>query len=357
MNFKSDFFSKKNLIISLLTFLFIIFVFVNFMHNNYDKYEKVENLNGTKIVSDEPLFKLKIDNLKNNISERLISNKRYNYILNRDCKVTGNMHDRHKVRWVRAIIHQKLLRTTYKINKIAPYYTEIILHSLLIFISLLLLRKFFFIEDKYSIFYLLFFTYIFQQYLGEYTYSVFDLMFITLALCSSKAKNFAAFLATCCLAVLNRETGFLIIFSWLIFNNEDLKKFIAIAFSTVSVFLLANYDIVSCIFQPKFFAPMEYQHGQVNFTDLMNTNIMSATKTLLINYIIPFGMGFYFYYKSKIKNKYLISIFLLYLFIFLIGTPVHKMELKILLLPYLWVFVFFHGKKTTQQKTLKPHAL
>ena len=348
MNFKSDFFSKKNLIIGLLTFLFIIFVFVNFMHNNYEKYEKVENLNDTKIISNEPLFKLKTNNLKNNISERLIDDEPYKNALNRDCKVTGDMHDRHRVRWVKSIIHRKLLRATYKINKIAPYYTEIILHSLLIFISLLLLRKFFFIEDKYSIFYLLFFTYIFQQYLGEYTYSVFDLMFITLALCSSKAKNFAAFLATCCLAVLNRETGFLIIFSWLIFNNEDLKKFIAIAFSTVSVFLLANYDIVSCIFQPKFFAPMEYQHGQINFTDVMNANILSTTKVLLINYIIPFGIGFYFYYKSKIKNKYLISIFLLYLFTFLIASPVHKMELKILLLPYLWLFVFFHEKKIAQ---------
>ena len=351
MNFKSDFFSKKNLIISLLTFLFIIFVFINFMHNSYERYEKVENLNGTKIISDEPLFKLKTNNLKNNISERLISNEHFwltKNVLNRDCKVTGDMHDRHRVRWVKSIVHRELLRATYKINEIAPYYTEIILHSLLIFISLLLLRKFFFIEDKYSIFYLLFFTYIFQQYLGEYTYSVFELTFITLALCSSKAKNFAAFLTICCLAVLNRESGFLIIFSWLIFNNEDLKRFIAIAFSTVSVFLLANYDIVSCIFQPKFFAPIEYQSGQVNFTDLMNANILSITKALLINYIIPFGIGFYFYYKSKIKNKYLISIFLLYLFIFLIGAPVHNMELKILLLPYLWLFVFFHEKKIAQ---------
>ena len=348
MNFKSGFFSKKNLMISLLTFLFIIFVFINFMHNSYERYEKIENLNGTKIISNEPLFKLKTNNLKNNISKRLVNNEHYKHVLNRDCKVTGNLHDRHKVRWVRAIIHQELLRTTYKINKIAPYYTEIILHSLLIFISLLLLRKFFFIEDKYSVFYLLFFTYIFQQYLGEYTYSVFDLIFITLALCSSKAKNFAAFLATCCLAVLNRETGFLIIFSWLIFNNEDLKKFIAVAFLAAGVFLLANYDIVSCIFQPKFFAPMEYQHGQINFTDVMNANILSTTKVLLINYIIPFGIGFYFYYKSKIKNKYLILIFLLYLFTFLIGSPVHKMELKILLLPYLWLFVFFHEKKIAQ---------
>jgi hypothetical protein len=318
------------------------------MHNNYERYEKVENLDGTNIISNEPLFKLKTDNLKNNISERLISIECYKYIFNRNCKVTGNMHDRHKVRWVRAIIHQELLRITYKINNIAPYYTEITLHSLLIFVSLLLLRKFFFVEDKYSVFYLLFFTYIFQQYLPEYTYSVFDLIFITLALCSSKAKNFAAFLATCCLAVLNRETGFLIIFSWLIFNNEDLKKFIAVAFLAAGVFLLANYDIVSCIFQPKFFVPMEYQHGQVNFTDLMNANIVSTTKALLINYIIPFGIGFYFYYKSKIKNKYLILIFLLYLFTFLIGSPVHKMELRILLLPYLWLFIFYKEKKIAQ---------
>jgi len=348
MNFKSDLFSKKNLIINLLTLLFIIFVFINFMHHTYNEYEKVENLNGTKILSSEPLFKLKSRNLKNNISEELVNSTHYKHTLNRDCEVTGNMHDRHKVRWVRAIVHQELLRATYKINKIAPYYMEIILHSLLIFISLLLLRRFFSIEDKYSIFYLLFFTYIFQQYLGEYTYSVFDLMFITLALCASKSKNFVAFLLTSCLAVLNRETGFLVIFSWLIFNSEDLKRFAVIVFSTVSIFLLANYDIFSCILQPRFFVPMEYQKGQINFSDLVNANILSAIKTLLTNYIIPFGIGFYFYYKSEIKNKYLIAIFLLYLFTFLIASPIHKMELKLLLLPYLWLFVFFAKKKSSK---------
>ena len=107
------------------------------MHNNYDRYEKVENLNGTKIISSKPLFKLRSNNLKNNISERLVNGEHYKHVLNRDCQVTGNMHDRHKVRWVRAIFHQELLKATYKINKIAPYYTEIILHSLLIFISLI----------------------------------------------------------------------------------------------------------------------------------------------------------------------------------------------------------------------------
>ncbi len=331
----------KNIAISSLIFFFIICVVTNYLHNSYDGFEEIKSEN---VISEKPLFQLKFDNLQTGISEDLLHEENVKLVYDRKCEITGNMHDRHKVRWVRMLVHYEMLKFVSNFGKTAPYYFEIILHSLIIFLSLILIQKFFLIEKKYIFFYLLYITFIFQQYLGEYTYSIFDLFFITAALCASKKKNLIIFSIVCALAVLNRETGFLIIFSWLIFNN-DIKQIIPISLITTIPFVFFNYDIISCLIQPKFFAPMEYQHGQVNFSDLAQANIFSAVKSVLLNYVIPFGIGFYFFLNSKSKNIYLISIFVLYLLVFLVASPAHKMELKFLLLPYIWIFIYFFEKK------------
>ena len=39
-------------------------------------------------------------------------------------------------------------------------------------------------------------------------------------------RKYFFFIIVCCLAIMNRETGFLALFTWLIFNNNDYKKFI-----------------------------------------------------------------------------------------------------------------------------------
>ena len=345
MSLKSYFFPKKNFLINVLILFFIIFVFTNYLHNSFEKYTEVENIKLSEAFTEEKLFKLKDDHLKLDVSKNLIDNDHYNHILDRECKITGQMYDRHKVRWIRVLVHKEILNFAYEIKKTAPYYAEILFHSFLIFISLFLLRKFFIIEDKYTVLFLLFFTYIFQQHMGEYSYSVLDLFFITAALCASKLKKFLVFLIICSLAVLNRETGFLILLCWLIFNYKDYKKFLVASFFTGFIFLTVNYQIISCLFQPKFYAPLEYQHGQINYVDLFSSNIFSIVKILLNNYIIPFGIGFYLFYKSRFKNSFLLTTFVIYLCVFLIATPVHKIELKLLLLPYLWLFVFFYNKK------------
>ena len=108
--------------------------------------------------------------------------------------------------------------------------------------------------------------------------------------------------------------------------------------------------MISCMINPKFFAPMEYQQGQVNFKDVANANIFSATKVIMINYLIPFGLGFYYFMISENKNKYLLAIFLLYLFVFLIASPVQKIELRLIILPYIWLFIFFSEKNTNLPK-------
>ena len=319
---------NRSFITNSLILVFIIFVVNNFFQNKYGNDEKLKNLNLQKIVSNE-----------------LDSGERYSHIIDRECKITGDMHDRHKVRWVRAVVHQKFSEITQVFGKSAPYYFEIIIHSLFIFLSLFVLKKNFPIDEKYSLFYLLFITFIFQQALGEYSYSILDMMFISLCLLASKMRNLIFFIIVCCLAIMNRETGFLALFTWLIFNNNDYKKFIIISICVLSLFILINFDILSCILKPKFFAPLEYQQGQINYSDLLNANIVSIIKVLSLNYIIPFGLGFYIYMKTKNKNKQLLIIFLIYLLTFIIASPVHKMELKMLLLPYLWTFIYFKDKK------------
>jgi len=334
---------SKNIIISTLILFFIICVMTNYLHNNYDGYEEIKL---EQVTNEKPFFQLKFNDLQTGITEDLLHEENVKLVYDRKCEITGNMHDRHKVRWVRMLLHYKLLQYVSNFGKTAPYYFEIILHSIFIFLSLMLIKKYFLVEEKYIFFYLLYITFIFQQYLGEYTYSIFDLFFTTAALCASKKRNIIIFSIICALATLNRETGFLLIFSWLIFNN-NMKQIIPITIVTSVPFVLLNYDIISCLVQPKFFAPMEYQHGQVNFSDLAQTNIFSAVKSILLNYVIPFGIGIYFFLISKIKNKYLISIFILYLLVFLVASPVHKMELKFLLLPYIWIFIYFYEKKTS----------
>ena len=314
---------------------------VNYFHIKMEWNEKISHEETTNI---DTYFKLKSnkDN-KLNHSQNLVSEEKYARFLDRKCEITGHMNDRHKVRWLRMLMQKKIYEFSYSLNNISPYYLDILIHSIVILLSLILINQFFPLSNKYMFLLLLFITFIFQQRLGEHSFSIFDLLFCSAALCASKRGNIIIFIGICILATLNRETGFLIIFSWLIFNN-NLRNFIFISLISSIPFLIVNYDIFSCMINPKFFAPMEYQEGQINFQDIANTNIFSALKIIMINYLVPFGLGLYFYIQSENKNKYLFGIFLLYLLVFLIASPVHKMELRLIIHPYIWLFIFFSEK-------------
>ena len=147
------------------------------------------------------------------------------------------MHDRHKVRWVKNIVLDKIYKASLNLNKTLPYYVNIFIHSLLIFLSLIILNKAFVFNERYHLLFLVYVTFIFQQYLGEYSYSIFEMFFLTLAIYSSKNKNIYLFIISCLFAVLNRESGFLILLTWFIFNS-DFKNFIIAIILTLSVFLL-----------------------------------------------------------------------------------------------------------------------
>ena len=329
-------FEEKNLLL-ILSFFFIIFVIINFTHNHYQKYGI--NINGL-------YSKLSPSEFKKNINEILVSEKTYETVLNKECEVTGNMHDRHKVRWVKYQLLKSLYQKTDQINPKLPYYVNIVLHSLLIFLSLVVADQTFNLKKKYILFFLLYITFIFQSYLGEYSFSIFEMFFAFAALNASKNKNIILFSIICLMAVLNRESGFILLSFWLIFNKEFKKLFISFGFILI-IFLVANFETINCIANPKFFIPLEKQEGQVNFSDLSSLGLLSLVKLMVINFVIPFGIIFYNYFKNNISNIYFLIIALIYLLTFLIATPLHHIAVKMIILPLIILSFYLPDTKST----------
>jgi len=253
---------KEDKLFNILTLIFIIFIFISFIHNSSNRYKLIENNTYTKMNNHE---------FKKNINDSLIADSTYAHILDEKCEITGNMHDRHKVRWVKALFLKNTFKISNKINPSLPYYVNIILHSLIIFLTLMFLNKTFRLEKLFSIFFLLYIAFVFQQYLGEYSYSIFEMFFISIALYASKNKNILLLTVISLLAVLNRESGFLIPLTWLIFNY-DYKKLIISFGIIIFAFIALNFNLLECLFNPKFFIPLEHQEGQINISNLKSSN-------------------------------------------------------------------------------------
>ena len=190
------------------------------------------------------------------------------------------MHDRHKVRWVKALFLKHIFKISHSTNPSLPYYVNILLHSFLIFLTLIFLNKAFKLEKIFIVFFLLYITFVFQQHLGEYSYSIFEMFFVSIALYASKNKNILLVTLVSILAVLNRESGFLIPLVWLIFNS-DYKKLIICCGIVFTTFVALNFNLIECLFNPKFFIPLENQRGQTNIVDLKHLNILSVGKLFL----------------------------------------------------------------------------
>ena len=327
-------FNEKNLILT-ISFFIIIFVFINYIHNSSEKYKLVEGNSFLKLNSLE---------FKSNLNETLVSNESYNVIINKNCEITGSMHDRHKVRWVKSYFLKNIFQFSNKLNEKLPYYINILLHSFLIFATLIFLDKTFYLKKKYILFFLLYITFIFQNYLGEYSYSIFEMFFSAVALFASKRKNLFLFCLVTSLAVLNRESGFILLIFWLIFNQNYKQLLLSLLISSL-VFLSFNLNTINCMINPKFFIPLEPQEGQVNLKDLKSVGFFSLIKLLMINFVIPFGIIFYNYIKNQIKNNFYIFIVFIYLITFLIAAPVHHVGVRLIILPIIILSFFLENKK------------
>ena len=326
---------KAENILNLSAFILIIFVFINFIHNSSDRYQLIENNVFTEMNNFE---------FKKNINDSLIADSTYAYRLDKNCEITGNMHDRHKVRWVKALFLKHVFKISHSANPSLPYYINILLHSFLIFLTLIFLNKAFKLEKIFIIFFLLYITFIFQQYLGEYSYSIFEMFFVSIALYASKNKNILLLTLVSLLAVLNRESGFLIPLVWLIFNS-DYKKLIICFGIVFTTFFALNFNLIECLFNPKFFIPLERQEGQINISDLKYSNIFSVGKLLIINFIFPFGIIILNYIKSNIKNNFFVIIVSLYFLMFLFATPMHHVAVRMIILPLIFTSFYLAKQK------------
>jgi hypothetical protein len=331
---------NKETLFNIAIFFFIILVFLSFFQRSNTSFESAN----IKFEGKEIFFQLDNKLFKEKISNELSSKEKYSATLDRKCEITNQRRDRHKVRWVKNLLMLKIYSTVSKINTILPYYLAILIHSILVFLTFIILNRTFNLPKKYNLFFLLYYTFIFQQTLSEYSYSVFETFFFSLALFASKNKNFYIYLLTCCLAALNRESGFLFLICWLIFN-KDYFKFLYASVITLFVFVGTNFDIFSCLLEPKFFVPITYEKGQINFQDLLDfnlANIISSFKLFFINFVLPFGYGFYFLINTKSKNLLIIFMYIVYLLIFIIATPIHHISIRLILLPLIFVSIYYY---------------
>ena len=339
-------FANKNLIFNIIIFFFITIIFLNYIHNSYDPYVKID----LKFNNEDTFVKNNNPNIKQEISKKLISDEAYKHIIDRKCEITGDFHDRHKVRWVKSLFLKKIYNFTNKFNENLPYYTNIFLHSFIIFFTLLILNKTFNFPKKYNLIFLLYVTFIFQQSLSEYSYSIFETFFFSLSLYASKNKKNLLFLLSCLLATLNRESGIIITFSWLIFNYK-FKELIFFISIILLFFISINFEIIKCLINPKFFIPLESQRGQVNLSDLNKINLFSFVKLWFVNFLLPFGIGIYYLVLTEKKNKILILLFFIYLLIFFIATPIHHISVRLILIPLIYTAIYFY-RKNRQKKLL-----
>ena len=322
---------EKNNLIYLASLILIITVFVNFSHNHFQRYQKIED--NKYIIYDNSDF-------KKNINTRLSSDQEYSDILNKNCEVSGNMHDRHKVRWIKALFLKTIFQNSYKLNENSPYLINIFLHSLLIFFSLIILNRTLNLDNKFTAFFLLYVTFVFQNYLGEYSTSIFEMFFMSCALYASKSKKIILLTTITLLAFLNRESGIILLFTWLIFNSNFRRLLMPLLLLSIS-FLLINLHIIKCMINPQFFIPLEHQDGQVNFSDLFSMNLLSMGKLFATNFILPFGVAIYCYIKSGIKNNFFLGIIFLYFLVFLFAIPLHHMAVRLIILPLIFTSFYF----------------
>jgi len=72
-------------------------------------------------------------------------------------------------------------------------------------------------------------------------------------------------------------------------------------------------------------------------------------KLIIINFLLPFGLGMYFYLNSKIKNKFLLLLFFVYFLVFIFAAPAHHISIRLILIPLIFCAIYFANldKKTS----------
>lgn len=323
--------NKINLISYFFVFSILTTLFVNLVHNY-----KVDGINYNNFNNN---FKIKV-------SETLTDKKSYELYFDRDCVISESNEERKRVRWIWPKIYFETFNFVKNFNEVAPYYLNIFFFSFLMFGIYFFLSQTYNLTWPYQFIILFYLSFILQNPLGEYQFSILETFFISIAMFLSKKKKFLLFLIVVSLAQLNRESGFLISFIWLLFNKTEYKNVFFVIIISLFFFVMFNFKIIECLINPDFFVPGEYQTGQFNLSDVgKSINYLSFIKVLLLNFIIPFGSIYFFLFSSKKISLILLFLTTVYMVIFIVTIPWMHIAVRMLLLPFLIASIYFKNIK------------
>ena len=335
-----------NLITNFFIFVIITSIFINKVHQMHlgqiQPYEK----NGVieKNEEDSILYVINEDNtsLKKNFSEYLTDKTNYFFYFDRNCVVSDSNEDRKRVRWVLPYLYYNLYNQLNFLGDTGPYYTHILLFSVILFFAYLLIFKTFSLGWEYKFVFLFYLTFVFQNPIAEYQFTIIETFLMTVALFASRYKKFKIFVTSVILAQLNRESGFLLGLLWLVFNDKEINKLIIAVTLSALVFIIFNFKIIDCLINPDFFVSSEYHVGQFNFSDVGKTlSYASFLKLMLLNFFIPFGSIFYILFTTKNKNMAILILTCIYLVVFIVVIPWQHIIVRLLLLPLFISSIYF----------------
>jgi len=306
--------------------------------NTYSVTEISQYNNSVKEYED---VYLKVDP-RSKISKSLsVNNSELIMIEDRSCGVSGSLENRKRLRWVIRANELKLYKYIYQnVSNIAPYYFYIVYHSLIIFISFLIIGEIVPLNNLQKVLYICCVMYIFQFQLSEITYSVHELLLMSMALLASYKKKSSLLIFTVLVAIHNRESGVVLSFVWILFNTSWRPIIMSLILS-ISIWLgVTNFDIINCVFSNNFLISNKPQIGQIGMWSIFDgsVSVISFVRILVEGYVIPFLIIYCFYKTNYMFNrKLLIGFVLTYLLIFLVATPLLHHSVKLLLIPFMLI--------------------
>ena len=175
--------NKINLISYFFVFSILTTLFVNLVHNYY----KVDDINYNNFNNS---FKIKA-------SETLTDKKSYGLYFDRNCVISESNEERKRVRWIWPKIYFEAFNFVKNFNEVAPYYLNIFFFSFLMFGIYFFLSQTYNLTWPYQFIILFYLSFILQNPLGEYQFSILETFFISIAMFLSKKKKILTFFDSC----------------------------------------------------------------------------------------------------------------------------------------------------------------
>tara|TARA_B110000967_G_C18875207_1_gene557872 strand:- start:734 stop:1777 length:1044 start_codon:yes stop_codon:yes gene_type:complete len=275
-------------------------------------------------------------------------NSEHGFFNNRACNESYTLEERKKLRWVGQKIKNNIFEKSYDVfgprGLAASFIT---LHAFLIMLCYFFTKASIhkiaprqnLSNETEHLTLLLFLTlvlYIFNGHTSEFSFSIIEGACIAAAIYFSKLGRIILFILVVCVSILNRESGFLIMSLWFIFN-PILIRHIAFFLLPITLFLSVNYDVISCMTDTALYL------GSEDFKINKSINNNGDFISLLIG--VMFNHGVFILLMLTIlqfarKNHPLFNIimrifivYLLYTIVFMIFTPISHLSIKYIIVP------------------------